>query len=82
MLNISTGNKDPYEIVRMYRHIWGLAFQICSEDPFLPRDGAAQVIKSGFEVIFFFFMLNSAEHETFSANKYENANNSWHFHIY
>ena len=23
-----------------------------------------------------FFMLNSAEHEIFSANKYENANNS------
>ena len=29
-----------------------------------------------------FFMLNSAEYEIFSANKYENANNSWHFHIY
>ena len=29
-----------------------------------------------------FFMLNSAEHETFSANKYENVNNSWYFHIY
>ena len=29
-----------------------------------------------------FFMLNSAEHETFSANKYENANNNWHFDIY
>ena len=28
-----------------------------------------------------FFMLNSAEHEIFSANKYENARNSWHFHI-
>ena len=28
-----------------------------------------------------FFMLDSAEHEIFSANKYENANNSWHFHI-
>ena len=28
-----------------------------------------------------FFMLNSAEHEIFSANKYENANNSY-FHIY
>ena len=27
-------------------------------------------------------MLNSAEHEIFSANKYENANNSWHFHIH
>ena len=27
-------------------------------------------------------MLNSAEHEIFSANKYENANNNWHFHIY
>ena len=29
-----------------------------------------------------FFMLDSAKHEIFSANKYENANNSWHFHIY
>ena len=28
-----------------------------------------------------FFMLKSAEHEIFSADKYENANNSWHFHI-
>ena len=27
-------------------------------------------------------MLSSAEHEIFSANKYENANNIWHFHIY
>ena len=27
------------------------------------------------------FLLNIAEHENFSANKYENANNSWHFHI-
>ena len=31
------------------------------------------------EVIKLFFILNSAEHEFFSANKYENANNSWHF---
>ena len=29
-----------------------------------------------------FLMLNSAEHEIVSANKYENANNSCHFHIY
>ena len=28
------------------------------------------------------FLLNIAEHENFSANKYENANYSWHFHIY
>ena len=28
------------------------------------------------------FLLNIAEHEIFSANKYGNANNSWHFHIY
>ena len=27
-------------------------------------------------------LLNIAEHETFSANKYENANFCWHFHIY
>ena len=32
--------------------------------------------------IYFFVMFNSAEHEIFSANKYENANNSWPFHIY
>ena len=37
--------------------------------------------RSGPEVKLF-FVLNSAEHEIFSANKYENANNSWHFHIY
>ena len=28
------------------------------------------------------FLLNLAEHENFSANKYENANFCWHFHIY
>ena len=27
-------------------------------------------------------MLNSAKHEIFSTNKYENGNNSLHFHIY
>ena len=50
---------------------------------------------AGLEVIKLLFMLNSAEHEIFSANKYENtnyiyksankyenANYSWHFHIY
>ena len=29
-----------------------------------------------------FFMLSSAEYEIFSVNKYENAYNSCHFHIY
>ena len=29
-----------------------------------------------------YFLLNIAEHENFSANKYENANYCWHFHIY
>ena len=29
-----------------------------------------------------FFMLNSTEHEMFSAHNYENANNIWHFHSY
>ena len=28
------------------------------------------------------FLLNIAEHGFFSANKYENANSYWHFHIY
>ena len=28
------------------------------------------------------FLKNIAEHENFSANKYENANYYWHFHIY
>ena len=28
------------------------------------------------------FLKNIAEHENFSANKYENANYCWHFHIY
>ena len=28
------------------------------------------------------FLLNIVEHEIFSANIYENANNTWHFHIY
>ena len=28
------------------------------------------------------FLLNIAEHENFSADKYENANYCWHFRIY
>ena len=28
------------------------------------------------------FFLNIAEHEHFSAYKYENVNDNWHFHIY
>ena len=28
------------------------------------------------------FLLNTTEHEIFPANKYENANYCWHFHIY
>ena len=28
------------------------------------------------------FLLNIAEHDNFSAYKYENANYFWHFHIY
>ena len=28
------------------------------------------------------FLLSIAEHENLSANKYENANCCWHFHIY
>ena len=29
-----------------------------------------------------FYLLNIAEHETFSTNKYENTNYCWHLHIY
>ena len=29
-----------------------------------------------------YFLLNIGEHENFSAIKYKNANNSWHFYIY
>ena len=40
-----------------------------------------EIANSGPEVIKL-FILNSAEHEIFSANKYENADISCHFHIY
>ena len=56
---------------------------------FYPKSPGPELIK------LFFFMLSIkfsllinmkmptiAEHEIFSANRYENANNSWHFHIY
>ena len=29
-----------------------------------------------------YFLVNTAEHENFPANKYENANYCWHFYIY
>ena len=40
---------------------------------------AKKVMHQGYKT---FFMLNSADHEIFSANKYENGNYCWHFHIY
>ena len=40
---------------------------------------SASSLSRGYET---FFMLSSVEHEQFSANKYENANKSLHFHIY
>ena len=39
-------------------------------------------LRSGPKVIKLFFMLNTAKHKIFSPNKFENANNSLHFHIY
>ena len=39
------------------------------------------LIKLKFLTIADSFLLNIAKHETFSANKYENANYCWHFHI-
>ena len=66
-------------------------------DKFLQRKGVARGNKhteTGPRGYKSFFMLNSAEHENFSANKYEhaneifsankyeNANDSWHVHIY
>ena len=57
-----------------------MALLICN---FILHASAWQLNKSkSSPEIIFFFMLNSAEHEIISANKYENANNSWHFHIY
>ena len=48
--------------------------------PYLPKHSHRYTTRPrGYK---FVFMLNSAEHEIFSANRYENANNSWHFHIY
>ena len=55
---------------------------ICSVESRPWADAAEQGIWSGPKVKKTFFMLNFDEHEIFSANKYENANNSWHFHIY
>ena len=36
----------------------------------------------GPEVKYFLTVFRFVEHEIFSANKYENAKNSWHSHIY
>ena len=48
-----------------------------------PRSDVAEYGNwSGSKVIKLFFMLKSVKHEIFTANKYENANNSWLFHIY
>ena len=41
-----------------------------------------QLIKYKLLIIANPFLLNMAQHENFSANKYDNANYCWHFHIY
>ena len=51
-----------------------------SLDPWLSKSAQQTLIKPWCYKTF--FLLNIAEHEIFSANKYENTNNSWHFHIY
>ena len=64
-------------------HLCSLTIDASVEETFnswLSTEGLAKIDQArGYKT---FFMLNSAEHEIFSANKYENANNCWHFHIY
>ena len=60
-----------------------LSKPLCDEVPYSHELNSAssriQTCPPGYKT---FFMLNSAEHDIFSANKYKNANKSWHFHIY
>ena len=48
---------------------------LSTENPAKIPIGLCVTLPGGYKA---FFMLNSAEHEIFPANKYENANNSWH----
>ena len=72
------GHKISYKIAR--------AANEDSDQPVHPRSltrtFAEHSVGSQARAYKMFFMLNSAEHEIFSAYKYENANKSWHFHIY
>ena len=68
--NITCG---PREDLGQLAHLRLLISLLC------PLENALDPGPRGYKT---FFMLNSAEHEIFSANKYENANKSWHFHIY
>ena len=67
-LRICTGLR--YRIYPKYSHMQAWANSVC----------VYSVWPRGYET--FFLPLNSVKHEVFSATKYENANNSWHFHIY
>ena len=66
-------NAGPDQTAHLRRLI--RAFVVHLQNPWIPSMPGREVIK-------LFFMLNSAEHEIFSANKFENANKSWHFQIY
>ena len=68
------GSDQPAHKLGMIR-----VFTVCKQNHWILKNVSMESRPRGYKT---FFMLNSAEHEIFSANKYENANNSWHFHIY
>ena len=85
----NTPSEDSDQTSRMRRLICIFAWRLCPNVFLFPEIAITFILTKynitneirprGYKT---FFMLNSAEHELFSANKYENANNSGHFHIY
>ena len=60
------------------RYIWSIFYHFLQRRHLVRLQVCFPVHQAPYKT---FLMLNSAEHDIFSANKYENANNSWHFHI-
>ena len=69
--------KKKNNLIWSYAHTWPLS--VCKQQVHVHWLWSMHNLARGYRT---FFLLNSAQHEIFSANKYENANNSWHFHIY
>ena len=77
----SCRGSNPYPIVWLRWLIWSRGYKHFFMLNLLSMK-FVMLINLKYQTIAKSLLLNVAEHNIFSANKYENANYCWHFHIY